>query len=166
MRNGILMKRMALILLLLVTVLLVAGVAFIEVRQSEGNLKAKAILADFEVRPVEELGSTRTLRVLPLVDYHTSDPALRTEVGVSYLIDTDDHRILFDVGQNTNFESPSPLESNMGALGIDLASIDIVFVSHNHSQSGHASNSSRADDIPRTSARTGIGPDAARRRRR
>jgi metal-dependent hydrolase (beta-lactamase superfamily II) len=57
---------------------------------------------------------------------------LDTEVGVSYLIETDDRRILFDVGQNTNSESPSPLERNMKALGIDLASVDTVFISHNH----------------------------------
>lgn len=126
------MKRIASTGLLALIAVLVAGVMFIEVRQSQGNRKAAEFLADFEVKPVEELGSTKTLRILPLVEYHTSDPALTTEVGVSYLVDTDDRRILFDVGQNTNFESPSPLESNMKALGVDVASIDIVFISHNH----------------------------------
>ena len=58
--------------------------------------------------------------------------ALVGEVGLSYLVETDDHRILFDVGHNARAESPSPLEHNMGELGIGLASIDTVFISHNH----------------------------------
>ena len=118
--------------MLVLLVALFAGVIAIEVRQSHGNRKAAELLADFEVVPIDDLGSTKTLRILPLVDYHTSDPGLRTEVGVSYLVDTDDRRILFDVGQNAGFESPSPLEHNMRALGVDLATVDIVFISHNH----------------------------------
>ncbi len=111
---------------------LIAGVIAIEVRQHQGNRKAAEFLAGFEVKPVENLGSTITLRILPLIDYHTSDPELRTEVGVSYLVETDDRLVLFDVGQNTHFESPSPLERNMSKLGIGLANIDVVFISHNH----------------------------------
>jgi metal-dependent hydrolase (beta-lactamase superfamily II) len=53
-------------------------------------------------------------------------------MGVSYLVETDHHRILFDVGQNTEQESPSPLERNMEALGVELDSIDTLFISHNH----------------------------------
>ena len=126
------MKRVVAAGLLVLIAVFVAGVVFIEVRQSQGNRKAAAFLAEFAIEPVEDLGSTRTLRILPLIDFHTSDPGLDTEVGVSYLIETDDRRILFDVGQNTNSESPSPLERNMKALGIDLASVDTVFISHNH----------------------------------
>ncbi len=126
------MKRALFPGLLVLIAVLVAGVMFVEIRQSAGNRKAAAFLAEFQVEPVENLGSTQSLRILPLVDFHTSDPGLRTEVGVSYLIETDEHRILFDVGQNTDAESPSPLESNMRALGIDLASVDMIFISHNH----------------------------------
>jgi len=53
-------------------------------------------------------------------------------VGVSYLVETDDHRILYDVGQNTRGLVPSALERNMAALGVELDSIDTVFISHNH----------------------------------
>jgi 7,8-dihydropterin-6-yl-methyl-4-(beta-D-ribofuranosyl)aminobenzene 5'-phosphate synthase len=53
-------------------------------------------------------------------------------VGVSYLVDTDEHRILYDVGQNPGGGSPSSLEKNMQALGIELETIDMVFISHNH----------------------------------
>jgi len=126
------MKRVAVAGLLAMIAVLVVGVVFIEMRQNQGNRRAAEVLAGFEVEAVTELGSTKTLRILPLVDFHTSNQALVTEVGVSYLVETDDRRILFDVGQNTDFESPSPLELNMKALGIDLASVDTVFISHNH----------------------------------
>jgi metal-dependent hydrolase (beta-lactamase superfamily II) len=82
--------------------------------------------------PIGDFGTTRTLSILPLIDWHTSSPELRGEMGVSYLIETDKHRILFDVGQNAAQESPSPLELNMKALGVTLGSIDTIFISHNH----------------------------------
>ena len=126
------MKRVILPGLLVLVAVLVAGVVFIEVRQSAGNRKAAAFLADFQVNVVEDLGSTQTLRILPLIDFHAADPGLRSEVGVSYLVETDERRILFDVGHNANFESPSPLERNMATLEIDPASIDMVFISHRH----------------------------------
>ena len=84
------------------------------------------------MQPIEDFGATRRLEILPLMDVHTDDPALATEVGLSYLITTDHNRILFDVGQNTAQESPSPLQRNMAALGVDLITIDTVFISHNH----------------------------------
>ena len=126
------MKRLAVRILVVFVAAVVVGVVLIEARQVRGNHKAAEIIAGFEVAPVKGLGTTSTLRILPLIDYHTSDPALRTEVGVSYLIDTDDYRILFDVGHNPDSESPSPLRSNMKALGIDLESVDFLFISHNH----------------------------------
>ena len=54
------------------------------------------------------------------MDVHTDTPALATtEVGLFYLVTTDQNRILFDVGQNTAQEDPSPLQQNMAALGVD-----------------------------------------------
>jgi len=111
--------------------LLLAVIGF-EIRHQLGNRRAANIIEEFEVVSVHELGTTKTLRILPLIDFYTSDPALQTEVGVSYLVETDQNRILFDLAQNTEFENPSPLEANMAALGVDLATIDTVFVSHNH----------------------------------
>jgi len=57
---------------------------------------------------------------------------LRIEAGVSYLVKTDKHTILFDVGFNRKKESPSPLEHNMEALGVKLDDIDTIFFSHAH----------------------------------
>jgi metal-dependent hydrolase (beta-lactamase superfamily II) len=126
------MRRFILWSLLVLVTATAAMLALLEYRQYQGNRKAAQIIADFPVERVEDFGATQTLRILPLMEYHTSDETLLSEVGLSYLVDTDDHRILYDVGHNVMGESPSPLERNMAALGVELASIDMVFISHNH----------------------------------
>ena len=55
------------------------------------------------------IGSTRGLEILPLVDWLTASPQLRGEAGVSYLVRTDGHTVLFDVGGNFQEEDLSPL---------------------------------------------------------
>jgi len=81
---------------------------------------------------IEDFGSTKTLSILPLVNWHTNDDSLKGEAGVSYLIRTDHATILFDVGFNQKDESPSPLEHNMDELGVKLDDIDTIFLSHAH----------------------------------
>ena len=78
------------------------------------------------------LGSTRTLEVLPLVDWYVANPGLGGEAGVSYLVRTDRSTILFDVGGNLQSTDPSPLVANMRQLGIKLADVDTIVISHNH----------------------------------
>ena len=126
------MRRLILFIVIPALLLMVAAVAFVEFRQQQGNRRAAQIIADFDVQPLGDIGATRTLKILPLMEYHTADTDLLTEVGISYLVETDDHRILYDVGQNADGENPSPLQRNMASLGVDLASIDMVFISHNH----------------------------------
>lgn len=84
------------------------------------------------VTPVRTMGSTAALEIVPLVNWRAVSDDLKTEAGVSYLIRTDDRTILFDVGFNRAGETPSPLQHNMAQLGIDLADIDTIFISHNH----------------------------------
>jgi len=74
----------------------------------------------------------RHVRVQFLVDYYPVDPSFGTEAGVSYLVSTDRHRILFDLGFNPRRRSPSPLESNLHTLGLETERVDGVFISHNH----------------------------------
>ncbi len=115
------------------SLLVVVGLLLaVELRTRSGVREATALFAASTPTPLADFGSTKTLSILPLIDWHTAGPELRGEMGVSYLIETDHHRILFDVGQNTDQESPSPLELNMQALGVELDSIDTVFISHNH----------------------------------
>ena len=109
-----------------------AALVLFDQHVQQGNRRAEQLIAGFQVERVEDFGSTEVLKILPLMEYRTSDPELHSEVGLSYLVDTDDHRILYDVGHNASGESPSPLQRNMAALGVELASIDMVFISHNH----------------------------------
>jgi 7,8-dihydropterin-6-yl-methyl-4-(beta-D-ribofuranosyl)aminobenzene 5'-phosphate synthase len=81
---------------------------------------------------LKDLGSTRTLEILPLVDWNTARSDLSGEAGVSYLVRTDQSTILFDVGGNLESADPSPLVANMRQLGIKLADIDTIVISHNH----------------------------------
>ncbi len=80
---------------------------------------------------VLDFGSTRSLEVIPIVNWRAK-PGLRSEPGVSYLVRTDLHTILFDLGYNQANVSPSPLEHNLAALGIDRSELDAIFVSHAH----------------------------------
>jgi len=84
------------------------------------------------VDAVADFGSTQQLSIMPLVNWHAADDGLKTEAGVSYLIKTDQHQILFDVGFNRQQEQPSPLQHNMAALGIKLTDFDTLFFSHHH----------------------------------
>jgi metal-dependent hydrolase (beta-lactamase superfamily II) len=79
-----------------------------------------------------ELAATRTLEILPLVDWNTARAELRGEAGVSYLVRTDHNTILFDVGGNLESTDPSPLIANMRQLGVRWADIDTIVISHNH----------------------------------
>lgn len=82
-------------------------------------------------RPTD-IGSTSRLEILPLVDWVTASPELRGEAGVSYLVRSDASTILFDVGGNLEDGDPSPLEANMQRLGVRLADIDTIVISHLH----------------------------------
>ncbi len=79
-----------------------------------------------------DIGTTEHLSILPLIDWHTSRDNLKKELGVSYLIQTDENTILFDLGLNPLQEDPSPLLQNMKQLGVKVSSIDTIVISHNH----------------------------------
>ena len=61
-----------------------------------------------------------------LVDNRTNDPALQTEHGLSILLETGRYRILLDTGASDMFIR------NAERLGIDLSTVDYVFISHGH----------------------------------
>jgi 7,8-dihydropterin-6-yl-methyl-4-(beta-D-ribofuranosyl)aminobenzene 5'-phosphate synthase len=84
------------------------------------------------IKKIKDLGTTRRFEMIPLIDWFTSDDRFTGEAGVSYLIKTDDATILFDLGDNTKNENPSPLQRNMTRLGIKPEDIDIIVISHNH----------------------------------
>lgn len=97
-----------------------------------GVRKAERIWQEYQPPKISNFGSTKSLSVLPLIEWYTSRPELLGEPGVSYLIETDHNTILFDVGLNQDETDPSPLQHNMQVLGITTADFDTVVISHNH----------------------------------
>lgn len=87
-----------------------------------------------------DVGTVRRLTILPLIEWYTANgssqrvakQALSGEAGVSYLIRADNKTLLFDLGLNERREHPSPLLRNMDALGVKLAELDYIFISHLH----------------------------------
>ena len=62
-----------------------------------------------------------------LSDNRSNDSRLSTEHGLSILLETERHRILLDTGGSDMFIR------NAEVLGIDLNTVDYVFISHGHS---------------------------------
>jgi len=98
-----------------------------------GRRRADKAWASARYPKLEDVGAVKHLTILPLIDWHTAREGLVGEPGVSYLVRADDTTILFDVGYNMRSEHPSPLLRNMKALGVDVAEIDALVISHAHS---------------------------------
>ena len=81
--------------------------------------------------PASTIGQTDKLEILPLYEAEAGRDFLGGS-GVSYLIRTDHATILFDLGNNPQATSPSPLLQNMARLGLSLRDIDLLFISHRH----------------------------------
>lgn len=81
---------------------------------------------------LEELGSTKSLQLMPLYEFDLSSDLLAGGHGVSYQIITDQANILLDFGYNETNTYPSVLEDNMGSLGIALSDFDAIVLSHDH----------------------------------
>ena len=96
------------------------------------DAEKKWLAQQANLKKIQNLGSTKSLEILPLIDWKTSNNKLKGEPGVSYLIKTDHATILFDVGFNQKTEDPSPLTHNMEELGITLDDFDSIVISHDH----------------------------------
>lgn len=117
-----------LIILLLLMVLSV----WILVRFKKGKQKAQTEWQETAVDKIKGIGTTRSLDVIPLIDWYSGQENLKVEPGVSYLVKTDRNTILFDIGLNMARSDPSPLMHNMGQMGIGINDIDAIVISHNH----------------------------------
>ncbi len=96
------------------------------------KLEADSLWEAVRYDRVGDVGVTKTLEILPLVEWRSNDEELKVETGVSYLVKTDESCILFDLGLNSGQEDPSPLLQNMDRLGVSLDDIDTIVISHNH----------------------------------
>jgi 7,8-dihydropterin-6-yl-methyl-4-(beta-D-ribofuranosyl)aminobenzene 5'-phosphate synthase len=66
------------------------------------------------------------LQITVLADNYVAAPSLLGEHGLSMLIEADNKRILFDTGQGR------VLRDNLATLGIALAPLDAIVLSHGH----------------------------------
>lgn len=127
-----LLFKLGLSLLALALMLIITFFTYLEFWHKSGVTRAEEEFHSFSPEKISELGSTEHLTIIPLVNWHKNRDYFVTELGVSYLIKTDQNTILFDLGQNKLNQSPSPLSHNMKQLNISLAEIDTIFLSHNH----------------------------------
>ena len=118
----------SLILLVLLFILLL----FLIIRFTKGKRLAEVQWQQSNIKKISGFGATKSLEILPLIDWHTSRSDLKVETGISYLLKTDNNSILFDTGLNYEQSDPSPLMYNMGKIGISLDDIDSIVISHNH----------------------------------
>lgn len=70
------------------------------------------------------------MKITALTENTSSRTDIKSEHGLSLYIETDDLRILFDMGQTDAFAE------NAEKLGIDLSSVDIAVISHGHYDHG------------------------------
>lgn len=117
---------------LLVALAIVGAFAYLQIRLGRGIEETERLWSESVPARLADFGSTRSLSILPLVDWHTSRADLQTEAGVAYLVRTDSSSILFDVGFNRQGTDPSPLQHNMEALGVGVEDFDTVVISHDH----------------------------------
>jgi 7,8-dihydropterin-6-yl-methyl-4-(beta-D-ribofuranosyl)aminobenzene 5'-phosphate synthase len=125
-------KKIAFAVIVLLVLLIFGALIYFYVDFSSGGQRVDKFYKDSKVEKIRNIGSTKILEILPLIDWYTDRGDLKGEAGVSYLVKTDESLILFDVGMNKNNEDPSPLLYNMNKLGINPEKIDVIVISHNH----------------------------------
>lgn len=70
------------------------------------------------------------MKITVLMENTTRDECLLAEHGLSLYLETEKHRILFDMGQTDAFAQ------NAQRLGVDLHSVDMAILSHGHYDHG------------------------------
>ena len=85
-----------------------------------------ARIIDYRLTDHEFLVFYGRMTIIPLMDDFCPKGKLRGEHGLSYYIETDSARVLFDTGQTDAFIA------NAGTLGVDLSRLDAIVLSHGH----------------------------------
>ena len=70
------------------------------------------------------------MKLITLIENTKLDNDLKCQHGLSFYIETKNHKILFDTGKNEAFIN------NAIKLGVDLSEVDTVFISHGHYDHG------------------------------
>jgi 7,8-dihydropterin-6-yl-methyl-4-(beta-D-ribofuranosyl)aminobenzene 5'-phosphate synthase len=122
---------MMITLYILITIVIVILI-YLTIRFYAGKRKAELHWQRANIQKIHNSGSVQFCQIIPLIDWYTGREDLKGEAGVSYLIETDNMSILFDVGLNMKQVDPSPLLHNMTKLGITTNDFDAIVISHNH----------------------------------
>lgn len=77
------------------------------------------------------LFTNRSEMKLTVLTENTASPDFLAEFGLSYLLEHDDMKILFDTGSTDVFKK------NAGKLDIDLQTVDMIVLSHGHWDHGN-----------------------------
>jgi 7,8-dihydropterin-6-yl-methyl-4-(beta-D-ribofuranosyl)aminobenzene 5'-phosphate synthase len=122
------------IIYIVIGLIIVAGLVFVKklIQLQSDRKKAGDAIARTSLTKLSPMGSVKHLSILPLIDFYAKDPGLKTEPGVSYLVQADETTILMDFGWNTKKAHPSPLLQNMKQLGVSESDLDLIFISHPH----------------------------------
>ena len=70
------------------------------------------------------------MKIVTLMEDTACAPGFACEHGLSFYIETDGRKLLFDMGQTDLFLQ------NATACGVDLSAVDTAFVSHGHYDHG------------------------------
>lgn len=119
--------------------LVVAATALLWLRHQLGRLRDilqwRRIETETDAESLE-IGEAQRLVVSPLFEWRRVNESLISDAGLSYLIEVDDTKILFDLGDRRFGERPSPLWHNLKALGRDPETfpqqLSAVVISHHH----------------------------------
>lgn len=70
------------------------------------------------------------MKIITLAENTSVSEAFRNEHGLSLYIETETHKLLFDVGASSLFAE------NAEKLGVDLSEVDVLVISHGHHDHG------------------------------
>lgn len=70
------------------------------------------------------------MKITTLVENISNDPNIKSTHGLSFYIETANHKILFDLGPDGLFIE------NAEKLGVSISEVDVVVISHGHSDHG------------------------------
>lgn len=68
--------------------------------------------------------------ITTLIENTSRDGCLKKELGLSFYVETANHKILFDTGAS------GAIVENAAVLGVDLSAVDVVVLSHGHYDHG------------------------------
>jgi len=110
----------------------VAGLAALAARYAAGTARADQSWSADVAAGLGNLGEVDEVSVIPLVERLIPEGSRqRCEPGVSYLVSVGGQRVLFDSGLSGG-KPESALAHNAQALGVPLADLDAVVISHLH----------------------------------